>query len=219
MAQVTLRKVSKVYAGGVVAVKETDLHVHNREFLVVVGPSGCGKSTILRLIAGLEEVTTGEIKIGDGVVNHVPPKDRDIAMVFQNYALYPHMSVFDNMSFGLRLRGYGRREVEHRVRETAAILGIESLLHRRPRELSGDVEVLIAANPCFGLDIAAIAEIRARIVRARNRGAAILLVSEDLDELFELADRIVVMFNGALVYETPVAGADVAVVGRRMAGH
>ena len=109
MAQVTLRGVSKVYPGGVLAVKEATLSVKSREFLVIVGPSGCGKSTLLRIVAGLEEATSGEVAIANKVVNHVPPKDRDIAMVFQNYALYPHMSVFENMAFGLRLRGYSKR--------------------------------------------------------------------------------------------------------------
>src|SRR3989338_8121043 len=111
MAQVSLRNVSKVYPGGVLAVKDATLTVESREFLVIVGPSGCGKSTLLRMIAGLEEATSGEIHIADKLVNHVPPKDRDIAMVFQNYALYPHMTVYENMAFGLRLRGYSKREI------------------------------------------------------------------------------------------------------------
>ncbi|MBI2174803.1 MAG: ATP-binding cassette domain-containing protein, partial [Candidatus Omnitrophica bacterium] len=127
MAQVILKHISKVYAGGVPAVKDTSLSVESREFLVIVGPSGCGKSTLLRMIAGLEEATSGEIWIGNKLVNLVPPKDRDIAMVFQNYALYPHMTVFENMAFGLRLRGYGKREIEQRVRDAAGILGIEPL--------------------------------------------------------------------------------------------
>src|SRR3989338_807652 len=137
MAQVSLRGVSKTYPGGVVAVKDASLSVKSREFLVIVGPSGRGKSTLLRTIAGLEEATGGEIWIGNKLVNNIPPKDRDIAMVFQNYALYPHMSVFENMAFGLRLRGYSKREIDQRVREAAGILGIEPLLARKPRELSG----------------------------------------------------------------------------------
>ena len=146
MAQVSLRNVSKVYPGGVLAVTDANLSVESREFLVIVGPSGCGKSTLLRMVAGLEEVTTGEIWIGNKLVNLVPPKDRDIAMVFQNYALYPHMSVFENMAFGLRLRGYAKREVDQRVREAANILSIEPLLARKPRELSGGERQRVAVG-------------------------------------------------------------------------
>src|SRR3989338_9284627 len=124
MAQVSLREVSKVYPGGVVAVKDATLSVESRELLVIVGPSGCGKSTLLRMIAGLEEATGGEIWIGGKLVNHVPPKDRDIAMVFQNYALYTHMTVYNNMAFGLRLRGYAKREIQERVKEAAEILNM-----------------------------------------------------------------------------------------------
>src|SRR3989338_6206510 len=137
MAQVSLRNVSKVYGGGVMAVKDATLSVESREFLVIVGPSGCGKSTLLRMVAGLEEATGGEIWIGNKLVNHIPPKDRDIAMVFQNYALYPHMTVFDNMAFGLRLRNYSRREIDQRVRVAAAMLRIDPQLNRKHRELSG----------------------------------------------------------------------------------
>ena len=146
MAQVTLRNVAKVYAAGVPAVKDVNLSVKSREFLVIVGPSGCGKSTLLRMIAGLEEVTGGEIWIGNKLVNNIPPKDRDIAMVFQNYALYPHMSVFENMAFGLRLRGYHKREIDQRVREAAGILGIEHYLDRKPRELSGGERQRVAVG-------------------------------------------------------------------------
>src|SRR3990167_7431641 len=146
MARVPLRNVSKTYPGGVVAVHDANLSVESREFLVIVGPSGCGKSTLLRIIAGLEGATTGEVWIGKKLVNHVPPKDRDIAMVFQHYALYPHMSVFDNMAFGLRLRGYGKREIDQRVRDAAGILGIEPLLARKPKELSGGERQRVAVG-------------------------------------------------------------------------
>ena len=146
MAQVSLRNISKVYPGGVMAVKDATLSAESREFLVIVGPSGCGKSTLLRMIAGLEEASGGEIWIGNKLVNHVPPKDRDIAMVFQNYALYPHMSVFENMAFGLRLRGYSKREIDQRVREAATILGIEPLLQRKPKELSGGERQRVAVG-------------------------------------------------------------------------
>src|SRR5262244_2490158 len=137
MAEVSCRKVVKLYDGGVQAVKGIDLEIADQEFVVLVGPSGCGKSTTLRMIAGLEEVTEGEILIGGDVVNDVPPKDRDIAMVFQNYALYPHMTVFENMSFGLRLRRTPKAEIRARVEQAAKILDITDLLGRRPKQLSG----------------------------------------------------------------------------------
>src|ERR671933_2102154 len=134
MAQVSVRKVVKEYDGGVQAVKGIDLEIADREFVVPVGPSGCGKSTTLRMIAGLEEISRGDIYIADRRVNDVAPKDRDIAMVFQNYALYPHMNVFDNMAFGLKLRKRPKQEINRRVHEAAGLLGIEVLLDRRPRQ-------------------------------------------------------------------------------------
>ena len=137
MARVELKNVRKVYPGNVEAVKNADLVINDKEFVVLVGPSGCGKSTTLRMIAGLEEISEGEIYIGDTLVNDVPPKNRDIAMVFQNYALYPHMTVYKNMAFGLMLRKYPKAEIEQRVREAAQILGIEHLLDRKPKALSG----------------------------------------------------------------------------------
>src|SRR5258708_33846485 len=137
MAEVSARKVVKAYEGNVQAVKGTGLEIADEEFVVLVGPSGCGKSTTLRMIAGLEEITAGEIWIGGDVVNDVPPRDRDIAMVFQNYALYPHMSVFDNMAFGVKLRKFPRDEIKRRVDEAARILDIAPLLDRNPRALSG----------------------------------------------------------------------------------
>jgi ABC-type sugar transport system ATPase subunit len=136
VAILTLEKLTKRY-GDVLAVDAIDLVVADREFIVLVGPSGCGKSTTLRMIAGLEEVTAGAIRIGERVVNELEPKDRDIAMVFQDYALYPHMSVFENMGFGLRYRKYGKAEIRRRVEEAARVLDIEPLLARRPKELSG----------------------------------------------------------------------------------
>src|SRR6202453_2441559 len=137
MAQIVLEHVEKVYSGGVKALDDLNLEVKEGEFMVLVGPSGCGKSTALRSIAGLEEITAGNISIGSQVVNDLPPKDRDIAMVFQNYALYPHMTVFENMAFGLKLRKYPKEEIKQRVHEAANILGIQELLARRPKELSG----------------------------------------------------------------------------------
>jgi multiple sugar transport system ATP-binding protein len=137
MAQVNIKKVVKEYEGGVQAVKGIDLDIADKEFVVLVGPSGCGKSTTLRMIAGLEEITRGEIEIGGNVVNDIPPRDRDIAMVFQNYALYPHMSVYDNMAFGLMLRKFPREEIRRRVENAARILDIGPLLERKPKALSG----------------------------------------------------------------------------------
>jgi multiple sugar transport system ATP-binding protein len=137
MASVELRGVTKVFDNKVTAVENADLKIEDREFVVLVGPSGCGKSTILRMIAGLEEVTSGELHIGGKIVNQIPPKDRDIAMVFQNYALYPHMTVFENLSFGLRLRKYSKAEIKTRVNEAAGILDIAEFLDRKPKALSG----------------------------------------------------------------------------------
>src|SRR6266581_7100381 len=145
MAQVTLRKVIKKY-DEVLAVRGIDLDITDKEFIVLVGPSGCGKSTTLRMIAGLEEITGGDIAIGGDVVNDVPPKDRDIAMVFQNYALYPHMNVFENMAFGLRLRKYDKAEIKKRVGDAASILGIEGLLDRKPKALSGGQRQRVAVG-------------------------------------------------------------------------
>ncbi|MDD5255892.1 MAG: ATP-binding cassette domain-containing protein, partial [Candidatus Omnitrophica bacterium] len=146
MAQVSLKNVTKVYTGGAQVVNKISLGVENKEFMVLVGPSGCGKSTTLRMIAGLEEISDGDIYIGDKRVNDVPAKDRDIAMVFQNYALYPHMTVFENMAFGLKLRRYPKTEIGQRVSEAAEILGIKQLLHRRPRELSGGERQRVAVG-------------------------------------------------------------------------
>jgi multiple sugar transport system ATP-binding protein len=215
MAQVDLRSVSKVYGGDVLAVKEASLTVENREFLVIVGPSGCGKSTLLRMIAGLEEATSGEIRIGDKLVNYVPPKDRDIAMVFQNYALYPHMNVFENMAFGLRLRGYGKREIEQRVREAAGILSIEPLLRRRPKELSGGERQRVAVGraivrkplvflfdePLSNLDAKMRVQMRTEIHKLHLRlQTTMIYVTHDQTEAMTMGDRIVVM-NKAIIQQ------------------
>ena len=146
MAQVSLRNITKIYKGDVKAVDHINLGVENKEFLVLVGPSGCGKSTTLRMIAGLEEISEGTIWIGDRIVNDVPAKDRNIAMVFQNYALYPHMTAFENMAFGLKLRRYPKSEIVRSVHEAAEILGIKKLLDRRPRELSGGERQRVAVG-------------------------------------------------------------------------
>src|SRR5918912_1050885 len=137
MARVLLRNLNKKYDDVVHAVKDVNLEIRDKEFVVLVGPSGCGKTTTLRMVAGLESISSGEVLIGDTVVNELPPMDRDIAMVFQNYALYPHMTVYDNMAFGLKMRRFSRPEIAKRVQEAAAILGIEQLLRRKPRQLSG----------------------------------------------------------------------------------
>ncbi len=215
MAQVSLRNVSKIYGGGVVAVQDAALNVESREFLVIVGPSGCGKSTLLRMIAGLEDVSSGQIWIGNKLVNLVPPKDRDIAMVFQNYALYPHMTVFENMAFGLRLRGYGRREIDHRVHEAAGILGIEALLDRKPRELSGGERQRVAVGraivrkplvflfdePLSNLDAKMRVQMRTEIRKLHLRlQTTMIYVTHDQTEAMTMSDRIVVM-NKAVIQQ------------------
>jgi multiple sugar transport system ATP-binding protein len=215
MAQVSLRNVTKVYDGGVVAVREANLTVENREFLVIVGPSGCGKSTLLRMIAGLEEATSGEVRIADKVVNHVPPKDRDIAMVFQNYALYPHMTVFDNMAFGLRLRSYSKREIDQRVRDAANLLGIEPLLSRKPKELSGGERQRVAVGraivrkplvflfdePLSNLDAKMRVQMRTEIHKLHLRlQTTMIYVTHDQTEAMTMGDRIVVM-NKAVIQQ------------------
>ncbi len=146
MAYVSLQNVWKIYPGNVVAVKDFNLEIQDKEFMVFVGPSGCGKSTTLRMIAGLEEISKGKVIIGDRVVNDIPPKDRDIAMVFQNYALYPHMTVYDNLAFGLKLRKFKKDEIDRRVKEAAEILGITQFLDRRPKALSGGQRQRVAVG-------------------------------------------------------------------------
>src|SRR5262249_55491563 len=146
MAQVSIRGLNKKYDNGFHAVKDVDLEIRDKEVLVLVGPSGCGKTTTLRMVAGPGEVTSGDIRIGERLVNNLPPMDRDIAMVFQNYALYPHKTVFDNMAFGLQMRGYAKDEIARRVREAAQILGIEALLENKPRQLSGGQRQRVAVG-------------------------------------------------------------------------
>jgi len=226
MAEVILSDVTKVYPGGVEAVKHMDLTVHNEEFVVLVGPSGCGKSTTLRMVAGLEDITSGTIRIGDRVVNDVPPKDRDIAMVFQNYALYPHMTVFKNMAFGLRLRKYPKKEIERRVRDAARMLGIEELLDRKPSALSGGQRQRVAVGraivrnpkaflfdePLSNLDAKLRVETRAELKKLhRQLQTTTIYVTHDQEEAMTLGDRIVVMRDGIvhqcdkplMVYEKP----------------
>src|ERR1700686_4918793 len=208
MAQVTLEKVAKVYPGGVKAVDGIDLEIADKEFVVLVGPSGCGKSTTLRMIAGLEDITDGEVLIGGDVVNDVPPKDRDIAMVFQNYALYPHMTVFENMSFGLKLRRIPKPEIKARVEKAAKILDITDLLGRRPKQLSGgqrqrvamgraivrNPKVFLFDEPLSNLDAKLRVQMRTEIKRVHQQvKTTTVYVTHDQVEAMTLADRVVVM--------------------------
>jgi len=213
VASVTFRQVWKRYAGGTVAVKELNLDVQDREFLVLVGPSGCGKSTSLRMLAGLEEVSDGEILIGDRVVNNVAPKDRDIAMVFQSYALYPHMTVYENMAFGLRLRKTPKQVIDQRVKEAAKSLGIDHLLDRRPRQLSGgqrqrvavgraivrEPQVFLMDEPLSNLDAKLRVEARSFISKLHQRlNTTFIYVTHDQTEAMTMGTRIAVLNAGEL---------------------
>ena len=212
MAKVRLEHVWKRFGKGV-AVKDFNLETEDGEFVVFVGPSGCGKPTTLRMLAGLEEVSEGRIYIGDRLVNDVPPKDRDIAMVFQNYALYPHMNVYENMAFGLRLRRYPKDEIDRRVKEAARILKIEHLLNRKPRELSGgqrqrvamgraivwEPKVFLMDEPLSNLDAKLRVEMRAEIAKLQRRlGVTTIYVTHDQVEAMTLGHRIVVMKDGEI---------------------
>ena len=213
MAEVILKNVEKVYEGGNVAVRDFDLEIKDKEFMVFVGPSGCGKSTTLRMIAGLEEISSGTISIGDRVVNDVLPKDRDIAMVFQNYALYPHMTVYENMAFGLKLRKVPKTEIEKSVNEAAEILGITELLNRKPKALSGGQRQRVAVGraivrkpkvflfdePLSNLDAKLRTQMRTEIKRLHNIiGATMIYVTHDQTEAMTMGDRIVVMKDGLI---------------------
>lgn len=227
MAEVHLENVTKVYSGGVKAVDNVSLTIRDREFVVLVGPSGCGKSTTLRMVAGLEEISAGTIRIGGRVVNDVPPKDRDIAMVFQNYALYPHMTAYKNMAFGLKLRGVPKQEIDQKVRAAAKLLGIEALLDRKPRALSGGQRQRVALGraivrtpqaflfdePLSNLDAKLRVEMRAELKKLHRRLATTTIyVTHDQEEAMTLGDRVVVMKDGVVqqcagsleVYEWPV---------------
>lgn len=212
MASVTYEHVWKKF-GDFVAIRDLNIEIEDKEFLVLVGPSGCGKTTALRCLAGLEEVTEGRVKIGDRVVNDVPPKDRDIAMVFQSYALYPHMTVFDNMAFGLRLRKVPKKQIQERVEEAARILGIETLLKRKPRELSGgqrqrvavgraivrEPKVFLFDEPLSNLDAKLRVQTRAEISKLHQRLATTFIyVTHDQTEAMTMATRIAVMNKGVL---------------------
>ncbi len=213
MADVVLDHVWKVYDGKVEAVKDANLVVNDKEFAVLVGPSGCGKTTTLRMIAGLEEITKGTIKIGGKVVNDVEPKDRDIAMVFQNYALYPHMTVYQNMSFGLRLRKFPKAEIDRRVKEAARILSIENLLDRKPKQLSGgqrqrvalgraivrNPKVFLFDEPLSNLDAKLRVQMRSELKKLHLRlNATMIYVTHDQVEAMTMADKIVVIKDGII---------------------
>ena len=226
MATVVLKNISKIYDNEVRAVDNVSLEVHDKEFLVLVGPSGCGKSTSLRMVAGLEEASSGEIFIGGELVNDVPARDRDIAMVFQNYALYPHMTVYENLAFGLKLRHYPKREIERRVQEAAEILGISLLFHRRPKELSGGERQRVAVGraivrkpkvflfdePLSNLDAKLRVQMRTELLKIHKRlQSTMIYVTHDQVEALTLGQRIVVMKDGHIlqigdpisVYENP----------------
>ncbi len=218
MARVVIDKLVKTYpeknGPGVTAVKGINLEIEDREFMVLVGPSGCGKSTTLRMIAGLEDITGGEIKIDDKVVNNVLPKDRDIAMVFQNYALYPHMTVYDNMAFGLKLRKFPKADIDKRVRDAAAMLGLDELLDRRPKALSGGQRQRVAVGraivrrpkvflfdePLSNLDAKMRVSTRTDISKLHARlGATMIYVTHDQVEAMTMGDRICVMKDGNIM--------------------
>ena len=227
MASLSLKNVCKVYPNGFVAVKDFNLEIEDKEFIIFVGPSGCGKSTTLRMIAGLEEISSGELWIGDKQVNDVEPKDRDIAMVFQNYALYPHMSVFDNMAFGLKLRKVPKDEIKKLVEEAAKILDISHLLDRKPKALSGgqrqrvalgraivrDPQVFLLDEPLSNLDAKLRAQMRTELSKLHKKlGTTFIYVTHDQTEAMTMGDRIVVMKDGYIqqidspinLYENPV---------------
>jgi ABC-type sugar transport system ATPase subunit len=213
MAEIVLDRVSKVYSGGVAGVDDLSLEISDGEFMVLVGPSGCGKTTALRSIAGLEEITSGTITIGGRVVNNLPPKDRDIAMVFQNYALYPHMTVADNLAFGLKLRHIGKAEIDRRVRDAAAALDLEDHLERKPKALSGGQRQRVALGraivrepaaflmdePLSNLDAALRVQTRAEILKLQKRlGTTTIYVTHDQVEAMTMGDRIAVLRKGVL---------------------
>ena len=227
MAGLSLRHIYKKYPGGVTAVSDFCLEVEDKEFIIFVGPSGCGKSTTLRMIAGLEEITEGELYIGDRLVNDIAPKDRDIAMVFQNYALYPHMSVYENMAFGLKLRKVPKTEIKRRVEEAARILDISHLLERKPKALSGgqkqrvalgraivrNPQVFLLDEPLSNLDAKLRASMRTELTKLhKSVGTTFVYVTHDQVEAMTMATRIVVMKDGLIqqvdtpqnLYDLPV---------------
>jgi len=220
MAKVEVKNVSKIYKGNITGAKDINLDIKDKEFVVLVGPSGCGKSTTLRIIAGLEAATTGDVYIGDRLVNNVPAKDRNIAMVFQNYALYPHMNVYANMAFALKLRNYSRSDIDERVREAAQILGISHLLERKPREISGGERQRVAVGraivrkphvflfdePLSNLDAKMRVQMRTEIHKLHLKiQTTMIYVTHDQTEAMTLGDRIAVMKDGEILQlDTPL---------------
>ena len=213
MASLSLKNICKEYPNGFKAVKDFNLEIADKEFIIFVGPSGCGKSTTLRMIAGLEDISSGEFKIDGVLMNDVEPKDRDIAMVFQNYALYPHMTVYDNMAFGLKLRKTPKDQIDKMVREAAKILDLEQLLDRKPRALSGgqrqrvamgraivrNPKVFLMDEPLSNLDAKLRVQMRTEIAKLHKRlGATIIYVTHDQTEAMTLGTRIVVMKDGCI---------------------
>ena len=213
MAAVSLKNICKIYDGGVKAVDNVNIEIEDKEFVVLVGPSGCGKSTTLRMVAGLEDISSGTLTIDGKVMNDVPPKDRDIAMVFQNYALYPHMTVYDNMAFGLKIRKFPKEEIDQRVREAAKLLDIEALLDRKPKALSGgqrqrvavgraivrNPKVFLFDEPLSNLDAKLRVQMRAEISNLHNRlQATMIYFTHDQVEALTMADKIVVMKLGVI---------------------
>lgn len=226
MAGLTFKNLEKIYPGDVKAVESFNLEIKDKEFVVLVGPSGCGKSTTLRMVAGLEEISGGELYIGDKLVNDIPPKNRDIAMVFQNYALYPHMTVYDNMAFGLKLRKTPKNEIDEKVKEAAKILGIEVLLDRKPKALSGgqrqrvalgraivrNPKVFLMDEPLSNLDAKLRVQTRTEISKLHKKlQTTFIYVTHDQTEAMTMGDRIVIMKDGFIqqadtpqqVYENP----------------
>lgn len=226
MAKVTFKNICKSYSDDVMAVKDFNLDIEDKEFVVLVGPSGCGKSTSLRMVAGLENISSGELYIDDALVNDIPPKDRDIAMVFQNYALYPHMTVYDNMAFGLKLRKFSSDDIDGKVKEAARILGIDGLLERKPKALSGgqrqrvalgraivrNPKVFLMDEPLSNLDAKLRVQTRAEIKKLHQKlNATFIYVTHDQTEAMTMGSRIVIMKDGIVqqaappkeVYENP----------------
>ncbi|WP_100371895.1 ABC transporter ATP-binding protein [Bacillus sp. FJAT-45037] len=226
MSDIQLKNIYKIYDGDVTAVTDFNLDIKDKEFIVFVGPSGCGKSTTLRMIAGLEDISKGDLYIGERRVNDVPPKDRDIAMVFQNYALYPHMNVYENMAFGLKLRKFKKEEIDRRVRDAAKILGLEEMLDRKPKAMSGgqrqrvalgraivrDPQVFLMDEPLSNLDAKLRVQMRAEITKLHKRlQTTTIYVTHDQTEAMTMATRIVIMKDGYIqqvgtpkdVYDNP----------------
>jgi multiple sugar transport system ATP-binding protein len=213
VAPITLERLSKVYGDGTKAVCDLDLRIGDGEFVVLVGPSGCGKTTALRMVAGLEEITSGEVRVGDRVVNDLPPKDRDIAMVFQNYALYPHMTAYDNIAFGLKMRDVSRAEIDRRVTDASRALGLDEVLRKKPRTLSGgqrqrvamgraivrEPQAFLMDEPLSNLDAKLRVEMRAEITRIqRDLKVTTMYVTHDQTEAMTLGDRVAVLKRGVL---------------------